>query len=169
MYRGPERGKFHEWAQQKHSRRSCLRGTGEAILVASTLGVVGYVVFLAQRHPKVLKGKPITGEVKSYMIRLSGSNPPRLRDEPSLSVEDEIGTVEPGIVVRAMEIRDTPYPHNPHDDLCGVAEDGNFYCVWYKLVDPVPVQRSDGPIELRTGFFAGTFVDPIEGGLQAQQ
>ena len=160
MYTGPERGRFHEWAQQKRSRRSILRGISEVVLAVSAVGTVGYVAIQAMRGSEVLKGEPTTGEIKKYVTKMNGFTPPLLRGGPSLSENDEIGTVEPGIVVRAMEIRDTPYGRNP--DLCGNAEDGRYYCKWYELKDPVPVRRPDGPIELRTGVLAGTFVDPIE-------
>ncbi|KKR55875.1 MAG: hypothetical protein UT95_C0061G0002 [Candidatus Curtissbacteria bacterium GW2011_GWB1_40_28] len=107
MYTGPERGRFHEWAQQKRSRRSILRGISEVVLAVSAVGTVGYVAIQAMRGSEVLKGEPTTGEIKKYVTKMNGFNPPLLKD-------------------------------------------------------PVPVRRPDGPIELRTGVLAGTFVDPIE-------
>ena len=159
MYRGPERYDT-SWLYKRHPRRTFLKkvwSVGGAVAAVSTLGIVGYATFQAERGPEVLTGESIDNQLKTLVTDMYGDNFPSLRRKPSLNDNVILGTVEPGIQVNTRRIFGPVYPTNQPAGF-QIEAKGRVYGVWFELMDPVPVRRPDGPVELRAGFLAGNFL-----------
>lgn len=137
--------------------------------LAASGSILGYLIYRAEKGPKVLDGQPLEGAEEDYYFTASFGPNLEIPVRTKLDLRDSAiaGFTKAGHLIRATEVYGPVYPTSAGNVV--PSKDGRPYGLWYK-VGKVPLYQeteegfvpvlseAGGSLEARDVFIAANFV-----------